>query len=307
MILPSLLVLLLQVAPPVIDPILEPRREPPPGQQFEQPARPTPGGEIARLAACATLAERDAQAAVAEGARWLVADGGAEAEQCLGLGYAASGDFNQAEAAFGRALAATPADDVRRPVLLAQQGNAALAGGNPGAARSALDMLLAMPALPARVRGEALLDRARAFVGLGDGPSAQADLIEAQTLLPGDRLVWLFSATLARRQGDFDAAGDLIDHALEIDQNDPATLLEAGNIAIGLNAFEVAREAWNRAVVADPEGEAGEAASRNIARLDALTSDETNVPVQTPDGLPEPEPGPEPEADAPADPAPQSR
>jgi len=278
-----LFVAAMQVAPPVIDPILEPRRE----AREQAEAAPAPRASIdparARLAACAQLSQSDPASAIAEGARWLVEDGGAEAEQCLGLGYAADGQWDQARGAFLRAAESLAADDVRRPALLGQAANAALAGGDAAAARTALDAVLAYPGLDAGERGEALLDRARALVALGDGPAAQADLTTAQTLLPNDPLVWLFSATLARRQGEVDAAGDFIDRALELDQNNPAALLEAGNIAIRLNAFDIAREAWTRAAASDPESAEGRAATRNLAQLAAIVSDEANIAVTLPE------------------------
>ncbi|NNC72335.1 MAG: hypothetical protein HKN78_05600, partial [Sphingomonadaceae bacterium] len=138
-------------------------------------------------------------------------------------------------------------------------------------------------AIPAEFRGFTLLERARTHVALDDGNAAQADLIAAQRLLPNEPSAWLLSATLARRQGDLDAAGDFIDRALELDQRDPAILLEAGNIAIRLNAFNVAREAWGLASEIAPASEAGRAAARNVVRLDEMLADEATVPVELPE------------------------
>lgn len=273
----------MQAAPPVIDPILEPRREPREQTEAAPTPRATADAGRARLAACAQLSQSDPASAIAEGARWLVEDGGADAEQCLGLGYAADGQWDQARGAFMRAAEGLAADDIRRPALLGQAANAALAGGDAAAARTALDTVLAYPALDANARGEALLDRARALVALGDGPAAQTDLTAAQALLPNDPLVWLFSATLARRQGELDAAGDFIDRALELDQENPAALLEAGNIAIRLNAFDIAREAWTRAAASDAESAEGQAATRNLAQLAEILADEANIAVTLPE------------------------
>lgn len=273
-----LLFLALQVAPPVIDPILEPRRDPPPSESAQPPA----SAARDRLGACATLAEQNPEAAVAEGARWLLENGGADAEQCLALGYVRSGEWQQAVEAFDRAAESLPAGDTRRSALLAQAANAALAGGDAAGAKARFDTLLAMPGLAPSEHGEALLDRARALVVLGDSAAAQADLMAAQELAPNDPMVWLFSATLARRQGQVDDAGVLIDRALELDQHDPAILLEAGNIAIQLNAFDVAREAWTRAVRGDADGPAGQAAQRNLDRLAAMVAEDGSVPVDLP-------------------------
>lgn len=269
---------MLQAAPPVIDPILEPRREEPRG---EAPP-PAVGDARSRLAQCAALADEDAEAAIAEGARWLLDDGGVDAEQCLGIGYAAAERWDEAVGAFDRGAAAAQPD--RRRALQGQAANALLASGDAEGARARFDALLTGDGLVGDLRGETLVDRARALVALGDGPAAQADLTAAQALLPNDPTVWLLSATLARRQGQLDAAGDFIDRALELDEENPASLLEAGNIAIRLNAYGVAREAWGRALALDPESGPGQAAARNLDRLAEITGDEANAPVAMPDG-----------------------
>ena len=259
----------MQVAPPVIDPILEPRRE----AREQAEAAPAPRASIdparARLAACAQLSQSDPASAIAEGARWLVEDGGAEAEQCLGLGYAADGQWDQARGAFLRAAESLAADDVRRPALLGQAANAALAGGDAAAARTALDAVLAYPGLDAGERGEALLDRARALVALGDGPAAQADLTTAQTLLPNDPLVWLFSATLARRQDDLSAAATYIAEAARLAPTDPAVMLEAGNIAVLSGREAAARANWQSVVAAAPQSAEADSARANLSQLTA--------------------------------------
>ncbi|MCA1748059.1 MAG: tetratricopeptide repeat protein [Parasphingopyxis sp.] len=271
---------MLQAAPPVIDPILEPRRDESRGAE----RAPAPAQANRRLGHCAELSASEPEAAIAEGARWLLENGGVDAEQCLGIGYAAAERWDEAVGAFDRGAASASAG--RRLALMAQAGNALLASGDAEAARSRFDTLLAVETLGETARGEALVDRARALVALGDGPAAQADLTAAQALLPNDPLVWLLSATLARRQGELEAAGDFIDRALELDEENPASLLEAGNIAIGLNAYGVAREAWSRALALEPDGDAGQAAARNLARLAEMTGDEGSVPVELPEEEP---------------------
>ncbi|MEM8695755.1 MAG: hypothetical protein AAGE05_07000 [Pseudomonadota bacterium] len=269
-----------QAAPPPVDPILIPPREEAEGDQSLAMA------SAQRLLNCMRLAESDADAAIAEGARWALTDGGIEAELCLGVGYENAGNWEGAESAYIRAHGRAEAvEDSRRTGILANAGRAALRKGDAATARGRFDTALADPDLSDDVRGNVLLERAQAHVALEDGDAAQADLITAQTLLPNDNAVWLLSATLARRQGDFDAAGDFIDRALELDQSDAATLLEAGNIAIGLNAYDIAQQAWTRAAAADPDGVSGQAAVRNLERLAALLAEEPGVPVELPDGV----------------------
>lgn len=238
-----------------------------------------------RLLDCIRLAERDATAAVAEGARWALTDSGIEAELCLGAGYEYRGDWASAESAYMRAHSiAESVEETRATGILAHAGRMAMRKGDAAMARSRFDAVLVDRELSDDVRGNVLLERARANVELEDGTAAQADLVAARALLPNDSIVWLLSATLARRQGDFDTAGDFIDRALELDRTDPAILFEAGNIAIGLNAHGIARRAWTRAVTAGPDSPAGQTAARNIERLDALLAEAPTAPVEMPEG-----------------------
>ncbi|MBC2776202.1 tetratricopeptide repeat protein [Parasphingopyxis marina] len=269
----------LQVAPPVVDPILIPPREPQQAEASEPMAR------ARRLLDCVRVARSDPQAAIAEGARWSVADGGIEAELCTGSGYEAAEDWDGAANAYRRGHdLALAREDSRATGILANVGRMELRAGDAAGAIRDFTTVLADPEIRDEIRGNVLAERARAYVELDDGNGAQGDLIAAQALLPDDSGIWLLSATLARRQGDLDTAGDFIDRALELDQTDPAILFEAGNIAIGLNAFDIARQAWSQAVSADPGGPIGQAAQRNLDRLAALIAAAPSIPVEMPDG-----------------------
>lgn len=269
----------MQAAPPPIDPILIPPRE----EEQSEVDSPTMLN-AQRLLSCIGLAGSDPDAAIAEGARWALIDGGIEAELCLGVGYENGNDWEAAENAYLRAHGlAERGNDTRAIGIFASAGRMALRKGDAASARDRFNQVLADPDLADAVRGNVLIERAQAHVGLDDGTAAQADLIAAQALMPNDSAVWLLSATLARRQGDFDTAGDFIDRALELDQSDPAILLEAGNIAIGLNAPDIAEQAWTRAATADPTGPSGEAATRNLERLAAMLAAGPTVPVELPD------------------------
>ncbi|WP_129586187.1 tetratricopeptide repeat protein [Sphingomonas montana] len=185
-----------------------------------------------RFDACTALAKTDAAAAVAEGERWVAANGGVPARLCLGLGYVAQERWAPAEIAF--AQAATQAESVhdgRAASLWVQAANAALAGDDPARARSDLDKALALPVLTDILRGEAYLDRARAGVALNDLPAARIDLDQALKLVPADPLVWLLSAALARRQGDVRRAVRDLAEARTRDPRAPEITEEAARIA----------------------------------------------------------------------------
>ncbi len=280
--------LAMQAAPPVIDPVLMPER-----REESETATPAPAEADSpvvrrgrRLLSCIQTADTDPQAAIAEGARWLLDGGGIEAELCVGVGQEAAGSFAEARAAYDRAagLAAT-AGDPREQGIRVSIGRMALAEGDAEAARAIFNAALGSSALNEETQAQVHAERARALVALDEGDAARADLLEAQRLAPNDVGIWLLSATLARRQGALEAAGDLIDRALELDREDPAVLLEAGNIAIGLNAYDVARQAWQEASAAGPDTPAGQAAARNLQRLAEFTAEEGTVDVDLPEGL----------------------
>lgn len=221
-----------------------------------------------RLGACAALADEQPEAAIAEANRWIMAQGGAQARQCLGIGYAAQQRWLPAATAFEQAAReAEVARDGRAAQIWVQAGNARLAAGDAPGAHAALTAALSSGILTGGERGEAHLDRARASVALGDLKAARDDLDKAVELAPADPLAWLLSATLARRQGDLDRAGRDIAEAAKRSPDDAAVALEAGNIAILSGAADAARVAWQAAVAAQPDSDAGRAAVASLKEL----------------------------------------
>lgn len=272
----------MQAAPPVIDPILIPER---PARSDEASTDSPDVMRARRLLQCIQTSDSDPQAAIGEGARWLIDNGGMEAELCVGVGQEAAGDAIAAEAAYLRAADLARAQgDSREQAIRVSAGRMALAHGEAETARQRFDAALAANTLNAQSQANVHAERARAFVALDDQDAARADLLEAQRLAPDDPDIWLLSATLARRQGALDAAGDFIDRALELERNDPAILLEAGNIAIGLNAYDVARQAWQEASAAGPDSPAGQAAARSLQQLAEFTRGDGTVAVDLPEG-----------------------
>jgi tetratricopeptide (TPR) repeat protein len=159
--------------------------------------------------------------------------------------------------------------ETRSGQLWAQAGNASLAGGDFPKARLAFDAALAGGQLRGADEGEAHLDRARAAVAMKDSKAARADFDAASKLVPEDALVWLLSATLARRDGDLARASADIAEAAKRSPDDASVALEAGNIAALSGAGSAARTAWEAAVEAAPESPAGKAAAASLKRLAA--------------------------------------
>jgi tetratricopeptide (TPR) repeat protein len=161
------------------------------------------------------------------------------------------------------------AHDRRTANFWAQAGNAWLAAGEPMNARGALNAALAIGTLEGLQRGEANLDRARAFVASGDLAAARADLDRACVDAAGDPLAWLLSATLARRMNDAPRAKKDIAQALHLAGDDASVQLEAGNIAALTGDEAGAKLAWQRAVSIKPDGVAGRAARNALKQFDS--------------------------------------
>lgn len=219
-----------------------------------------------RYRACVKRSDADAAGAIAEARGWAASGGGIPAGQCLGIAETAAGAYKAAADAFtATASIADQTHDPRAATLWVSAGDAALADGDGTQARKAIDAALANPALTGELRGEALLDRARADVVAGDDPAARGDLDRALTLVPGDPVAWLLSATLARRMGDAPRAATDIKEARTRAPDEPAILLEAGNIAALAGNMADARLQWGHARDIDPTGEIGRSAAARIA------------------------------------------
>lgn len=219
---------------------------------------------------CVALAEHNAEKAIAEAEAWRAAGGGLSARQCLGLAYVAAERWAPAAQTFEQAARdAEIQRDGRAANLWVQSGNAALANDEPVKAKAALDRALALPVLSVPMRGETLMDRARANVASDDPAAARADLDAALKLVPEDPMGWLLSATLARRQKDFERAGKDIREAARLAPDASAIAYEQGNIAYEQGQADVARGSWQRAIDLDKSGnDAGKAARMAIAKLE---------------------------------------
>lgn len=229
----------------------------------------SPSSGQVRFETCAALAAKEPARALDEASAWAIAGGGGYARQCAGLAYVAQNRWKPAAAAFEQAARKFEAEQDGRTAarLWVQAGNAELAGGDAKQARSHLDAALSGGLLEGTDAGEAHLDRARAAYALGDGKAARADLDSALKLVPADPLVWLLSATAARRDGDLVRAQADIEEALKRSPDDASVALEAGNIAVMSGADEAARTAWAAAIKAGPTSLAGKAAAESLARL----------------------------------------
>jgi len=214
---------------------------------------PAPTTIEARYNACVDLATSDPAQGVIDATAWRGGGGGVYARQCLGIAYANLERWTPAAQEFE--AAAQSAEVERNPRAAnywAQAGNAWLGASEPAKARAAIDAALASGTLTGLQRGEAQFDRARAFVATGDLESARADIDQALTLASDDPLIWLASATLARRMDDLPRARKDAAEAYKRSSDDPSVYLEIGNIAAFGGDEAGARSAWNDAIRVAP-------------------------------------------------------
>lgn len=206
---------------------------------------------------CVDLATVNPPEGVVGGTQWRASGGGFFARQCIGIAYANQARWAPAAEEFeAAAQEAEVARNSKAAQFWAQAGNARLAAGDVAKARAALDAALAAGTLVGLERGEAQFDRARALVATGELEGARNDIDQALTLAGEDPLIWLASATLARRMDDLPRARKDIAEAFRRSSDDPSVYLEIGNIAALGGDADGAKSAWNDAARVAPASEA---------------------------------------------------
>ena len=228
---------------------------------------------------CIDLATGDPAKGETEATFWHRDGGRFLARQCLGIALANQGRWLAAAGEFeDAAQEAEVVHDNRAAYFWAQAGNAWLATKNTVKARRALDAALAAGTLETTQRGEALFDRARSMVASGDLAGARADIDAALALVKQDPLIWLASATLARKMNDLPRAKIDVAEAFRQATDDAAVYLEVGNIAAAAGDESGAKAAWNDAVRIAPDSNAGRSARVALKQFDNPAASATPKP-----------------------------
>lgn len=184
---------------------------------------------------------------------------------CRATVAANAGRFAEAapefETAAGRAVGP------ERDRALAAAGNMWLAAGETAKAAVALDQALQGGGLVGLQRGEALIDRARVAFEQKNYVLARAKLSEAQATAASDPFYWYFSAAVGIEEGKLDLAREANARALALLPSDPATLVQAGDLA-QLRGDKAAARVSYRQAANGSDAFAREARDR-LARIDA--------------------------------------
>lgn len=235
----------------------------------------------ARFKACVDMVDTNADGALSVAEKWRLEGSTTLARQCQGMAYAAQERWLSAMTAFQQAAEASQKERSPRTAFLwVQAANAALAGNEFVKARTFIDAALIEGTLKGAELGEAHLDRARALFATGDPVKARTDLDAALKLVPQDPLIWLLSASLARRSGDLDRARTDIAEAARLAPDDASVALEAGNIAAMLGNDAAAKTAWEAALKLAPDSPQGKAAAKALEQfgVPAATATEPVTP-----------------------------
>jgi len=264
-----------------------------------QAATPPSPQDEALYRGCVNAVKRDANQAVQQANDWRLRGGGIYARVCLGMAYAALERWEPAATAFEQAAReAEMSKDARGSDLWAQAGNAWLAVNDALQARAAFDAALVIGKMTPALRGEILLDRARAGVALNDLATARADLDKGLELVPGDPFGWYLSAALAIRQEAVPRARQDITKAVQLAPDDAEVLLLAGNVAGMTGDAAAARGFYERAIKASPNSAAAKQAQK---QLQVNSTDDPNAPTgpvpeddDEPAAAPQPTPRPRP-------------
>lgn len=240
--------------------------------QVVAPLPATPGAattpnEQALYADCVRAANEGVPGAIDAATQWKNGTGGVPARHCLGLAY--MGANRPADAARAFEDAARVAEAQGNPAaaeLYGQAGNALLIAEQYARAEVVLSNAMVLATRRPALKGEMLIDRARAREAQGNALGARSDLEQAVELAPDDALGWLLLGTLARREERLDAARPALANALRLAPDDPDVQLEAGNMAAMDGDYAKARTLWNAAVRAGRDTPAGKAADTALLR-----------------------------------------
>lgn len=169
--------------------------------------------DATRLEACISKIDTAPLEAYEDGLVWRSQSGGSYAEHCIALARIANGDTDAGAAKLAALASAPDAGDVdQRALLLAKAANAWLMIERFDPALRALNAALILK--PAEV--DLLIDRARAFAGLGQWSQAQEDLTLALSKRPEDALAFRLRAETNVQMKNYDAADRDVAQALRL-------------------------------------------------------------------------------------------
>ena len=199
------------------------------------------------------------------GIGWEATGGGDGARHCYALSRIALGHAAEGAALLERLAASTGAPAAVRAVIYGQASQAWLIEQEEQKAYDAASKALAER--PDDI--DILIDRAAIAAQLERFDEAVADLDRALSADPERSDAMTLRATANRNAGRLDVAATDIARALARDPDYPEALLERGIIRHRLGDAETARADWERVIELAPDSAAADLATQNIELLDA--------------------------------------
>lgn len=223
------------------------------------------GPQDVQYRSCLALVNRKPDDAFEAASAWRDRGGGFPAKHCAALALVALRHYGDAAGRLERlAEEMQPKGDPLLPEVLGQAGNAWLLAGQHERAHGVFTSALAMR--PNHV--DLLIDRARASAALGRFAAAIPDLDRALGLDAGRAEAYAYRASARRQSGDMAGALADAEAALKIDPRELEALLERGILRAANGDRAGARADWMIVVMEGAGTPAGDAAQRNLERLD---------------------------------------
>lgn len=216
---------------------------------------------------CKSLADSDAQKALASATQWRKTGGGYPAEHCEALALFNLGRYDEAAQRFHETATGAAGD---APALRAdrfeQAGEAWMAANHYDKAKVEFDAALLL--MPKDV--EVLIDRAQANGLAQNYWAAIDDLNAALDIEPNRADALVLRASAYRRVEGYELALEDISRALKMDAQSADAYLERGDLLIAKGDAIGARQDWLKVIDLAPNSKVAEAAQQNLAQLDTV-------------------------------------
>lgn len=233
-----------------------------------QESFPLTGPDDRKYAACMETARKTPKEGLALATDWERAGGGNPALHCLAVSLLGLGEFAQAaETLETLAKEAEDAPPALRADILGQAGNAWTMARQPGPAWRAQSAALAL--VPDNV--DLLIDRGVTLASAGKYWDALDDLNRALTIDPRRVDALVYRAAAWRYAESLELAEEDAVRALALAPDNPDALLERGLIRKARGNRAGARADWLKVRQITPDSPTGEAAGRELEKMDVKT------------------------------------
>lgn len=218
-----------------------------------------------QYAACMVLVDQNPEHALESSLEWEKQGGGDAAKHCQALALIGLHRYDDAALALEQIAQTLP--HVKAPLAAEAFAQAAYAWRLAGKDQLALhDLNEGLKLAPNSV--ELLLDRANLYGESGMFFEALDDLNAAVDVAPDRPDIYVFRASTYIDLGELDLAADNLDKALAVAPDFPEALLQRGRLRAVTGETDAARADLMRVLEITPKSPIGEAAQRQLEKLD---------------------------------------